>query len=177
MLAKASGNKPSGMRVGLRLQIPEDEAAIEELMAAAFGEGRHKRSVWNLRRGAPVANLCFVQSHGDKIIGSLRYWPILVGGMKGLLLGPLAVSPEFKGKGFGKALVSHSLEQAEHAGYPFVLVSGEPDYYPQFGFERASLSEFLWPGFIEAERLQIKWLVPDAKAKAPGIKAILPYQP
>ena len=176
MLAKASSKNLSGKRIGLRLQTPEDEAAIEGLMAAAFGEGRHKRSVWNLRAGAPVANLCFVQSHGDDIVGSLRYWPIMVGGMKGLLLGPLAVSPEFKGKGFGKALVSHSLEQAEHAGYPFVLVSGEPDYYPQFGFEKASVAEFLWPGFIEPERLQIKWLVPDAKPKAPGVKAILPYQ-
>ena len=176
MLAKASSKGLSGLRSGLRLQTPEDEAAIEGLMAAAFGEARHQRSVWNLRLGAPAANLCFVQSHGDTLIGSLRYWPIMVGGMRGLLLGPLAVSPDFKGQGFGKELVSHSLEQAEYAGYPFVIVSGEPDYYPQFGFEKASLSEFLWPGFIEDERLQIKWLLPDAKAKAPGIKAILPYQ-
>lgn len=171
MLAKTAGTTPSK----LRLQTPEDEAAIETLMAATFGDARHQRSVWNLRLGAPVANLCFVQSYEDKIIGSLRYWPIMVGGMRGLLLGPLAVSPEFKGRGFGKELVSHSLDQAKHAGYPFVLVSGEPDYYPQFGFEKASTSSFLWPGFIEAERLQIKWLKPEAKANAPGIKAILPY--
>lgn len=172
MLAKAGVKKLSG----LRLQTPEDEAAIEGLMAAAFGEGRHQRSVWNLRLGAPAANLCFVQKVDDRLIGSLRYWPIMMGGMKGLLLGPLAVSPDYKGRGFGKNLVTHSLEQAKNAGYPFVLVSGEPDYYPQFGFEKVSVSEFLWPGFIEPERLHIKWLVPEAKTQAPGVKAILPYQ-
>ena len=172
MLAKAGVKKLSG----LRLQTPEDAVAIEGLMAAAFGEARHQRSVWNLRLGAPAANLCFVQNVDDKLIGSLRYWPIMVGGMRGLLLGPLAVSPDYKGRGYGKNLVTHSLEQAKNVGYPLVLVSGEPDYYPQFGFEKVSVSEFLWPGFIEPERLHIKWLMPETKIQAPGVKAILPYQ-
>ena len=69
MLAKAGDKRPSG----LRLQMPEDAAAIERLMAVAFGDSRHQRSVWNLRLGAPAINLCFVQIHDDKIIGSLRY--------------------------------------------------------------------------------------------------------
>ena len=167
------GALPSG--VVIRPETAEDKAAIDHVIAAAFGDGRFMRSVRHLRRASHEASLSFVTTLQDKVIGSIRYWPILVGGRTQLLLGPLAVLPEHSGKGFGKALVAHSLSVAETTSYDFILISGEPDYYPRFGFAPASHELFLWPGFIEPERLQIKWLSEDAKTKAPAAaQAILP---
>ena len=157
----------------IRLETPKDTAAIEQLMAVAFGEARHNRSVRHLRLCHPVADLCFVMKLDDEVVGSIRYWPIMVAGKKQLLLGPLAIDPRHKGRGFGKALVSHSLEVASRLNYDFTLISGEPDYYPRFGFVSASLDAFLWPGFIEAERLQIKWFGKD-KPRLLTKQAILP---
>ena len=97
----------------------------------------------------------------------------MVSGKRQLLLGPLAIDPHHKGRGFGKALVSHSLEVASRLDYDFTLISGEPDYYPRFGFVPVSLDAFLWPGFIEAERLQIKWFDKD-KPRVLTKQAILP---
>lgn len=153
---------PSG--VTLRPETDTDKAAVDALIAAAFGPSRHKRSVRHLRQSTPVASLCFVIEQQDKLIGSIRYWPVLVAGRAQLLLGPLAVHPDHKGQGLGKKLVAHSLEQAVQHEYDFILISGEPDYYPRFGFEAADTKAFMWPGFIEAERFQIKWLKEERRA-------------
>ena len=162
------------MSAKIRLQQAKDKAAIDGLMAASFGDGRFHRSVRHLRPGSAITELCFVIEQDDIMIGSLRYWPVIIAGHICLLLGPLAIEPVYKGQGYGKQLVSHSLTIAETLSYPLVLVSGEPDYYPRFGFVPASGDEFLWPGFVEAERLQIKWLAADKATFPKGIKAILP---
>lgn len=160
----------------IRLATDKDRPAITNLMAACFGAAHHKRSVHNLRLCEAESNLSFVQICDDRIVGSIRYWPVLVGAKRQLLLGPLAVDPAFKGQGFGKALVSHSLSEAAQMDYDFVLISGEPDYYPRFGFEPVEEGRLLWPGFIEPERLQIKWLATPKKLPTQP-QAILPILP
>ena len=141
------------------LQTDADIPAIESLMAEAFGSGRHERSVWNLRPGPPVASLCLVIRNDDEVVGSLRYWEVQLGGDIILLLGPLAVRPVMRGKGYGKQLIAESLRRAKKGPWKLVLVSGEVDYYPKFGFVPAALYGVDWPGFIEPERLQFFELV------------------
>lgn len=165
---------PAG-KSDIRAQNVSDLPAIEDLMAEAFGAGRHHRSVRHLRLCAPVDELCFVIEIENQLVGSIRYWPIMVAQKTQLLLGPLAIHPDYKGQGYGKKLVSHSLEVAEHLSYDFVLISGEPDYYPRFGFEPVLPGTFLWPGFLETERLQIKWFGQAHHSSA--AQAILPILP
>ena len=141
------------------LQTDADIPAIESLMAEAFGSGRHERSVWNLRPGPPVASLCLVIRNDDEVVGSLRYWEVQLGGDIILLLGPLAVRPVMRGKGYGKQLIAESLRRAKKGPWKLVRVSGEADYYPKFGFVPAALYGVDWPGFIEPERLQFFELV------------------
>ena len=152
-----------------------DEEAIQRLMAACFGTARHGRTVRHLRLCPPVEALSFVLEKDGYLVGSIRYWPIAVGGKTQLLLGPLAVDPSYKGRGFGKALLAHSLAVAERLDYDFILISGEPDYYPRFGFEPVGQGQFIWPGFVEPERLQVKWLGGAGKdIIGSGPHAILP---
>ncbi|MCQ2983270.1 MAG: N-acetyltransferase, partial [Treponemataceae bacterium] len=48
--------------------------------------------------------------------------------------GPLCVSHKFRAMGVGMKLMKETLPLAKAAGYPGVLIIGEPDYYPRAGF-------------------------------------------
>lgn len=50
--------------------------------------------------------------------------------------GPLCVGLEYRNSGIGKKLISETLPLVKDAGYPGVLIVGEPDYYPKIGFLR-----------------------------------------
>ena len=162
-------NNNADHAVDIALQTDADLGAIDSLMAEAFGEKRHARSVWNLRPGPPVPELCLVIRDADETVGSLRFWEVMLGDQRILLLGPLAVRPDLRGRGFGRQLIAEALTRATDAAkWPLVLVSGEVDYYPKFGFVPAAPYGLDWPGFIEPERLQFFELKPGALAGLPS---------
>ena len=138
----------------IALQTDADSMIVDALIDEAFGLDWHARSVWNLRPGAPIADMCFVLRDNGIAVGSLRFWEVMLGTHPILLLGPLAVRPDLRGKGYGKELVSAGLAHAKSFNWPAILVSGEVDYYPKFGFVPAVPYGIKWPGFIEPERLQ-----------------------
>jgi putative acetyltransferase len=53
-------------------------------------------------------------------------------------LAPMAVLPEFQRKGIGSKLIRAGLAEMQKTEQPFVIVLGHPEYYPRFGFGRAS---------------------------------------
>ena len=59
------------------------------------------------------------------------------GDTKLLAVAPLAVAPSHQGQGIGSQLMPELLRQAEGAGWPAVVLLGNPDYYSRFGFEPA----------------------------------------
>ena len=151
----------------IKQQTQADSAVVEELMIKAFGPDRYDRSVWALRPGAPFETLCLVGYDDDQPVGSLRFWEVMLGDETILLLGPLAVQPHVRGQGFGRQLVIEGMRLARLGEWRLVLVSGEPDYYPKFGFIPAAGFGLDWPGFVEPERLQFCELVPGALASLP----------
>ena len=52
-------------------------------------------------------------------------------------LGPMAVIPQYQRSGVGSALVREGLAQCKRSILA-VVVLGHPEYYPRFGFVRAS---------------------------------------
>ena len=149
-------------------QAESDVVVIESLMIEAFGQARHSRSVWQLRPGPPVPDMCLVIRDCNEPIGSLRYWEVRLGDEAILLLGPLAVRPGLRGRGYGRQLIEESLRRAAAGPWRLILVSGEVDYYPKFGFVPAAPYGIDWPGFIEPERLQFFELVKGALASLPS---------
>ena len=114
------------------------------------------RSVWLLRPGSPIADLSLVLREAGAMLASLRFWEVQLGHQAVLLLGPLAVQPELRGQGYGQQIVMEGITRARALGkWPLVVVSGEPEYYPKFGFVPATPYQLVWPGYVEPERLQL----------------------
>src|SRR5436190_21362699 len=134
---------------------PRDSQAIEDLTAAAFGPDRFHKTVYRLREDVPsLKELCFVAiDQKDRMVASIRNWPILINGQwPAILLGPLAISPELRGLGYGKALMWHAMAQSRMLGHSRIILVGDPEYYNQFGFRRDIALNIQLPGWAEERR-------------------------
>lgn len=112
-----------------------DHWEVEALYDLCFAPGREALSSYRLRDGVPpVGDLCRVARDGDGILsGALRFWPVRVGEVPVLLLGPVAVHPTRQGEGLGRALIEDALSVAH---WDRVLLVGDEPYYRRFGFAR-----------------------------------------
>ncbi len=150
----------------------EDAPEIETLLDLAFGPDRQARVSYRYRRGiAPVAALSRVVRVDDRpdgaMIGSIRYWPILVGQCEpALLLGPLAIHPARQNTGVGRALAFGTLDAARDLGYRVVLLVGAQSYYGRFGFTHVP-TDIVMPD-EQPERVLGLALVAGALAAAGG---------
>jgi predicted N-acetyltransferase YhbS len=157
---------PEDLAMKIMVERPQDAAPVEKLNDVAFGSDRYGKTVYRLRDGvAPEARLCFV-ALGEKgeLLASLRFWPIAIGETKSpaVLLGPLAVQPELRGMGYGKALMRHGIEQARLQGHKMIVLVGDPEYYNPFGFTREQALALKLPGPVEERRFLALGLTPDA---------------
>lgn len=133
-------------------------AEVEQMLDFVFGPARFDKASYLFREGVtPVAELSYVAMLGDEVVGTIRYWPILVGSANhpALLLGPLGITPRLAGKGIGRTLTFRTLERAAEMGFDLVLLVGDVDYYKRFGFVPATPHGFVMPGEKRPERLQV----------------------
>lgn len=153
-------------------ETPGDQADIERLLDLAFGADRAGKTVYRLREGvAPIPELCTVIRENGVLKGSLRYWPVVIGEKRtpALLLGPVAVLPEDRGKGYARSLIWESLEVARRLGYGIVLLVGDEPYYVKFGFTRAFTKPLTLPGPVDLNRFLGLELVPRAFSGVSGM--------
>ena len=94
--------------------------------------------------------LSLVAAREDRVLGHIMYSPVLIGGVSGAGLGPMAVVPEHQRQGIGTRLVEQGNRRLQEAGCPFIVVVGHPLFYPRFGFVPAS-----------THGISCKWNVPD----------------
>lgn len=133
---------------------PCDAAAIEALLDEVFGPGRFARTAYHLREGVePVSGLSFVAIDEGALRGSIRFSPVSIGGRKVLLLGPLVVKLEDRGKGVGLALLKRGLKAAKTTGARNVLLVGDAPYYARVGFKPVGPGRIIPPGPIDPNRL------------------------
>jgi predicted N-acetyltransferase YhbS len=146
-----------------RPERPADDAAIEAIHDEAFGPGRYARAAFRLREGVPHdPALSFVAEAGGRLVASVRLTPIRIGGRPAMLLGPLAVVPEFKGRGAGKRLVTIALEAARASGHAVVMLVGDEPYYGPLGFVRLPRYQVTLPAPADPDRVLFAGLVPGA---------------
>jgi predicted N-acetyltransferase YhbS len=156
-----------------RPATPADLAQISELNARVFGPGRFTRTAYRIRERAPALSpYCRVAVRGPRMIAAVRFTHISIGGTRGaLLLGPLAVDPEFAGQGHGRQLVGESLELAKADGLRLVVLVGDEPYYARFGFHTVPPGQIRLPGPVDPKRLLAAELAPAALQSFHGLVA------
>jgi predicted N-acetyltransferase YhbS len=122
-----------------------------------------------------VNDLSLVIEEDNKIIGAIFY---ALGKLKNedkekevLFFGPIGVLPDYQGLEYGATLIHESLKLAKEKGYPFVVITGNPDYYHRFGFESCSKYNIYLEGMDkndEASFFMIRVLNKDEMFKYQG---------
>ena len=145
------------------------DAIIELINAEAFGPGRHTRAAARIREQGPHdRSLSFVCADHGETIGSVRMTPVLAGGVKAHMLGPLAVRPSHKCMGIGRELVRIAIEAAKRKGSEGVILVGDPPYYCQLGFEKVAYNALTFPGPVDPNRVLIYPLKADIHSSLKG---------
>jgi predicted N-acetyltransferase YhbS len=156
----------------IRAERPDDADAVDALVTLCFGPGRLAKTAYRLREGVgEVRELSFVAVDGGDaaLLGSVRFWPIRVGGHPSLLLGPLAVQPHLRGQGIGIGLMQHGLEAARLSGGESVLLVGDEPYYAKVGFSRLPPDRVRFPGPVDPARVLGLSLVSGALLSLSGM--------
>ena len=154
-----------------------DTPFIDALVEEAFGPARKTRTVYQFRDGIDaLPALGFVAKMEDEVVGSIRFWPVALpdGGMVPML-GPLAVRPELRGKGAGRALVRRGMEAAEMEGFPAVVIVGDPGYYAAFGFSVEPVHNLALPGSVTPLVFMGQEFIPGRLSDQGGV--ITPWRP
>ena len=125
----------------IRDERSADAAAIRAVLEAAFPQSVEADLVDKLRL-ACAERVSLVAVEDDRVVGHILFTPATIerpeGPLAGYGLAPMAVLPEFQNRGIGSALVRAGIERLRRSRCPFVIVVGHPEYYPRFGFVRAS---------------------------------------
>lgn len=152
---------------------PDDSADIRGLHARAFGPGRFTRTAYRVREGTPeFSPFCRVCRIDGRLAAAVRFTPILIGGKGGaLLLGPLAVEPDFANQGHGRGLVATALVAARTAGIALVVLVGDEPYYARLGFRPVPQGRIALPGPVDPDRLLAVELTPGSLATFSGVIA------
>jgi len=127
--------------VAIRREEPRDADAVRRVNELAFGEPTEANLVRALTAaGAPTLSL--VAEKDRYVVGHILFSPVTIetpaGQVTAIGLAPMAVLPDQQRKGIGARLVQEGLAELRRLGHDAVVVVGHPEYYPRFGFKRAS---------------------------------------
>jgi predicted N-acetyltransferase YhbS len=158
------------MMATIRHERAVDAPAREALLNLSFGPCRFDKTSQRLRDGQhPAEGLSFVATDSGRVIGTVRLWRVAAGAHPALLLGPLAVHPDFRTCGIGAALMCRALGSSAARGHAAVLLVGDAPYYGRFGFSADKTGRLWLPGPYEADRLLARELQPGALDGAHGL--------
>ncbi len=145
---------PAAVPFTIRRERASDVVAREALLDACFGANREKRTCQPLRDArAPARGLAFSAVRAGRLVGTIRLWHVSAGGVRALLLGPLAVDPMCRNLGVGRALMDRALAAATARGHSAVILLGDAPYYARFGFSDLKTGELSLPGPFDRDRL------------------------
>ena len=157
--------------ITIRKELHRDVEAREALLDLTFGDARFQKASERLREDRlPAPHLSFVASDRGHVVGTARLWNVSAGPSRpALLLGPIAVHPDFRCQGLGGALVERSLDDAKRLGHRAVMLVGDAPYYERFGFSAQATGGLWLPGRYDVNRFLARELQPGALFGARGL--------
>ena len=144
----------------IRLEKTEEHRETEALVREAF---------WNVYRPgclehyvlkqlrndeAFVPELNFVMEKDGRLIGQNMFMRAAIKADDGsdlpiMTMGPICISPELQGQGYGKILLDYSLEKAAELGCGALCFEGNINFYGKSGFTYASEFSIRYHGLPE----------------------------
>jgi putative acetyltransferase len=161
----------------IRREGPADAAAVRRVNESAFERGAEADLV-DLLRAAGKATVSLVAVEDGEVVGHILFSPVTVASaqreLPALGLAPMAVMPPMQRRGIGSLLVGAGLAACRAIGHRAVFVLGHPEYYPRFGFVRASSYGISWEHEAPDEAFMALELVAGALR---GVSGVVRFQP
>ena len=136
------------MNITIRQELSGDYKVTEKVIRSAFAnmefsDKKEHELVSRLRKSDAFIPKLSLVAVTKEIVGHILLSKIKISNdnqfAESLALAPVSVLPEYQNKGIGKLLITEALREAKELGYKSVVVLGHPEYYPKFGFKKASL--------------------------------------
>lgn len=133
----------------IRLERTEEHRETETLVREAFWNvyrpGCFEHYLLNQLRNdeAFVPELNFVMEKDGRLIGQNMFMRAVIKADDGsdlpiMTMGPICITPELQGTGYGKILLDYSLEKAAELGCGALCFEGNINFYGKSGFTYAS---------------------------------------
>jgi predicted N-acetyltransferase YhbS len=141
---------------------------------AKVSNGKEQDYVEKLRsNGNYIPQLALAAEEDGKIVGHIMLTKnyVTTTGLKfeALLVAPLCVELEYRGRGIGSKLVEESFDIAKKLGYKAVFVVGDPAYYGRFGFKSSALFGIRHVPAIPDQYVMVRELCTDALSGVTGM--------
>lgn len=131
------------MKITIEAETHDDYDKITKLHTEAFNGDNEAKLVEKLRKTQKYNfKLSLVAKYKNQIIGHVLFYPVEINTgvkkCKTLALAPISVLPNSQHQGVGSRLIRKGLEKARRLRFKSVIVVGHSEYYPRFGFKKAS---------------------------------------
>lgn len=143
------------MEIKIRQEHPFDYKDVAEIIEEAFRNEQYSDQkeyvlVEILRNSKSfISELSLVAENNGSLVGHILLSKIKIkNGDKvslSLALAPVSVHPNFQGNGIGSKLILESHKLAKTLGFKSIVLLGHKDYYPKFGYQKASVFRIKLP--------------------------------
>lgn len=167
--------------IKIRQEQQNDYSKTEEVVKEAFlneefSDKKEHELVKRIRECDAFVPALSIVAVDEEIVGHIMLSKITIeqGGttVDSLALAPVSVAPGHQKKGIGGKLIVAALEKAKELGYGSVVVLGHPEYYPKFGFKKASDWNIKAPFEVQDEVFMVMELRENALQ---GVEGVVQY--
>ncbi|KAA0779358.1 N-acetyltransferase [Bacillus sp. AR2-1] len=167
--------------VTIRQEQQSDYKKTEEVVQQAFlkeefSDKTERELVSRIRKCDAFIPELSIVAVNEEIVGHILLSKIKIEqgatSVESLALAPVSVARGYQKKGIGGKLIGVALEKAKELGYGSVVVLGHPEYYPKFGFKKASEWNIKAPFEVPDEVFMVMELSENALQ---GVEGIVQY--
>ena len=148
----------------IREENEKDYVKIRQLVKDAFSTCPHSDGseyilIDKLRKSSGfIKQLTQVAIQDNNIVGHIMCTEVKIGKEIGIAIAPLSVLVEKQRQGIGKMLLEDTHKKALSLGYRIAVVLGSEEYYPKFGYLKASDFEIKSPFEVPEENYMVLFL-------------------
>jgi len=140
----------------IRIATSQEQDAIREVHQSAFPEAERQivadLAVRLLTEQTVPPTISLVAESEGVVVGHVAFSPVTIVGdeiTQGYILAPLAVKPDFQGRGIGSQLIEDARKKLAQLGVHVLFVYGDPAFYGRFGFHADVADSYIPPHTLQ----------------------------